>query len=87
MAEGYLKQLVGYIKKNLAKGYPMESLKWALINQGYSRMEVLKAIERANQELALEAPKFKEKPVIKVETEPEVEEKKSFWSKIKSWFS
>jgi len=85
--EGYIKQLINYIKRNSAKGYPIESLRWALINQGYGRVEVGKAIELANKELALEAPKFKEKPVIKVEVEPKTEEKPGFWEKIKSWFS
>ena len=83
--EGYIQQLANYIKKNLAKGYTLESLKWALINQGYTRVEVEKSISLANQQLAKEAPVMKEKPVIKVETQPPVEEK-TFWKKFKSWF-
>ena len=87
MVESYMGQLVKYIKKNLSKGYTVESLKWALINQGHSRSEVTKAIELANKELAAEAPLLKEKPVIRVEVEPKLESKPSLWKKIKSFFS
>ncbi len=90
MMESYIEQLVDYFKKNLAKGYTIESLKWALINQGYSRTEVERAIKLTNEELAREAPKLKEKPIIKVEREPllqEIEpEKPSFSDKIKYFF-
>ena len=84
--ETYIKQLVNYIKKNLSKGYTLEALKWALVNQGYSRSEVEKAIKLAAQELAKQAPKFQEKPVIKIETLPPIS-KKSLWQKIKDFFS
>ena len=80
----YIQQLVNYLKKNLAKGYTMEALKWALINQGHSRNSVYKAVEVANEQLALQAPKLVEKPVIKVEVEPKIEPKPGLWSKIKS---
>ena len=80
-----MQQLVFYLKKNSSKGYSMESLRWALINQGYSKIEVEKAVQIANQEIASQVPKFVEKPVIKVEVEPKIEEK-TFWQKIESWF-
>ena len=83
----YIQQLVNYIKKNLSKGYTQESLKWALINQGHSRDSVDKAISQANEQLALQAPRLVEKPVIKVEIEPELEPKLGFFSKLKGWFS
>lgn len=83
----YIQQLADYIKRNLSKGYTSESLKWALISQGHSRTEIERAIKLANEQLAFQAPKMKEKPVIKVEVEPEIiDEKKGFWNKIKSWF-
>jgi len=83
----YIQQLADYIKKNLSKGYTKDALKWALINQGHSRTEVERAIKLADEQLAYQAPKMVEKPVIKVEVEPPVEEKKGFWDKVKSWFS
>lgn len=67
MADDYKKQLVNYFKKNLSKGYTSDSLKYALINQGYSRVAVERAIEQAHKELAEKAPIFKEKPKIKYE--------------------
>ena len=68
MREGdYRKSLVEYIRKNLGKGYTLDSLKWALINQGYSRTEVAKAIDEFNKTLAEKAPILKEKPIIKYE--------------------
>jgi len=82
---GYLQQLADYIKKNLAKGYTTDSLKTALMGQGYSRIQIDKAIQLANQQLANAAPKMVEKPVIKVEVEPIIEEKKNFWEKIKNF--
>jgi len=83
----YIQQLADYFKKNLSKGYTLESLNWALINQGHSRTEVERALKIANEQLALNAPKMIEKPVIKIETIPEVEEKQSLFLRIKRWFS
>ena len=60
----YNKILNDYLKKNLKKGYTEDSLKWALIRQGYSRTAVEKSMEQVHQELAAEAPIIKEKPTI-----------------------
>lgn len=67
MAEDYKRKLVNYFKKNLKKGYTEESLKWALISQGYSKIIVETTLKVATKELALEAPVVKEKPIIKHE--------------------
>lgn len=86
---GYIDELSAYVKKNLKKGYTKESLKWALVSQGHSKLEILKAIERAENELSKEAPILKSKPVITREVfdmndiKIEPEEKKPFWKK---WF-
>jgi len=87
MAEDYKRKLVNYFKKNLKKGYTEESLKWALINQGYSKIIVETTLKTATKELALEAPIVKEKPVIKHEVfdqnnNPVKVKKKSFWRRI-----
>jgi len=87
MAEiGYLRNIVDYFKKNLTKGYTFESLKWALVKQGYSRAIVEKAIKQVNKELSEKAPVLKEKPRIKYEIIDEddnpVTIKKPFWKKI-----
>ena len=57
-------QLVNYVKKNLEKGYTIDTLKYSLYNQGYGRTSVEKAIDLANKEIALKVPKLKEKPQI-----------------------
>jgi hypothetical protein len=59
--------MVEYLKRNLRKGYTQESLKWALVSQGYLKISVERAIEQANKELANEAPVLREKPKIKYE--------------------
>jgi len=49
----------------MKKGYTIESLRWALVNQGYSRTSVERAIEEFNREMAKQAPELKDKPVIR----------------------
>ena len=86
MVESYKRKLIDYFKKNLKKNYTSESLKWALINQGYSKTAVETAFEIANKELAENAPILKEKPIIKYEIIDEndnpVNIKKSFLKRI-----
>jgi len=75
--------LVEYVKKNLKKGYTLDSLKWALIKQGYSRSLVEEALSIANKELSDEAPVIRDKPEIKHEVVEEFHEpKKSFWKRL-----
>lgn len=66
-------KLADHIKKLLAKGYTLDALRFSLIGQGYSRTSVEKAIEIANKQLAAQAPKIAEKPVIKYETVDDAE--------------
>jgi len=80
-----LRKLTDYIKKNLKKGYTLDSLRWALIGQGYSRTAVEKSIEQANKELAKEAPVLKEKPIIRHEILDESNmpvPRKSWWERL-----
>ncbi len=65
--ESYIKQLAEYIKKNLAKGYTLDSLRIALENQDYSKLSIGRAIKLVHEEMAKKAPKIKEKPVIRYE--------------------
>ena len=82
----YLGELSDYIKKNLRKGYTKESLKWALVSQGHSKLEVEKAKKKVEADLSKEAPVLKTKPEITYDVvEPKnaiLEEKKSFWKRI-----
>ena len=94
--ESQNQQLADYIKKNISKGYTSDSLKYSLIKQGYSRTSVEKAIETANKQLATQAPKMIEKPVVRFETidEAEIRKKmeaqdnagKGFFGRIAGWF-
>jgi phage tail protein X len=84
--EGYKRKIIDYFKKNLVKGYTVDSLKWALINQGYPRTTIEIALEQANKELAEKAPVLKEKPVISYEIIDEYDKpitiKKPWWRRL-----
>lgn len=86
-SKDYLQQLADYIKKNLAKGYTMDSLRFSLQSQGYSRVSIENAIRLANEQLAAAAPEMKEKPQIlyKVVTPDSTytyEKKRGFFKRI-----
>lgn len=75
----YVQQLADHIKKNLSKGYTIESLRFSLLGQGYSRIAVENAIELANKQLASKIPPLKEKPQITYRIIPEPEKQESFF--------
>ena len=82
------KAIVDYVKKNLEKGYTKDSLKWALINQGYMKIEVEKAFRIVEEEMPKMPPLRQEPRQVQVtstiQVNPEVEQEKvSFWKK---WF-
>ena len=82
----YVDKVKDYIKKNLKKGYTEESLKWALVNQGYTRSIVERAINQVNAELAEKAPVLKAKPVIRYQIIDEYDNpvtiKKPWWKRL-----
>lgn len=81
----YIQQLADYIKTNLFKGYTIDSLKFSLMSQGYSRISVENAINLANKQLAVKLLPIKEKPQITYKIVPEQETepiKKGFWKRI-----
>ena len=57
-------QLADYIEKNLAKGYTLDSLRFSLESQGYSKISIENSIEVINKKLAQDIPPIKEKPKI-----------------------
>ncbi len=80
----YVDQIVSYIKKNTQKGYDKESLRWALVKQGYSKMEVEKAFKQVEKEDLIMASRNalnKPESVAAIQPVPE-EPKKSFWNKF-----
>ena len=84
--KAHIPEIVDYLKKNLKKGYTKDSLKWALISQGYTRLEVEKAIKKLDLDLANEAPILKTKPEIKyevIDSDHKIEIKKGlFWKRM-----
>ncbi len=84
--EEYRKNIVEYLKKNLKKGYTLESLKWALIGQGYSKSSVERSVNELNKELARKAPSLKESPKITYEVLDEnnnaISLKKPWWKRL-----
>ncbi len=78
----YAQQLAEYIKKNTGKGYTLESLKWALVNQGHSRVQVDKAVKLATEQMAASAPRMIEKPAVPEMPETVEERKKGFWERL-----
>ncbi len=81
----YTQQIAEYIRKNLAKGYTLDSLRFSLKTQGYSRISVENAIDIVNRQLAEKAPLLREKPQIIYKTDPREEEKKGFWQRLFGW--
>lgn len=81
----YMQNLVDYSKKNLRKNYTPDSLRWALINQGHSRIEVDKAIIQAQNELVRESTKPATSTQLIQQSQPQIEiepEQKSWWKRI-----
>ena len=82
----YKKILLNYFKKNISKGYTVDTLKWALIKQGNSRTAVDWALETAQKEMAEKAPLLTEKPKIDYEAFNENNQpapiKKSWWRRL-----
>jgi len=87
--------ILTYLRKNLSKGYKPETLKWALINEGYSRIEVEKGMKQIQEELDRERKIAESKALKEAETQaliiseemPQEVEKTGFFSKVKGWFS
>jgi len=86
----YREKLVEYLRKNLKKGYPVETLRIALVNQGYSRQIVDEALKVVINQMALDAPVINDKPQIEheviAEEQAPVVQKKSAWKKLVEFF-
>jgi len=79
-------KIMDYIRKNINKGYDEETLKWALISQGYSRVIVEESLSEIQKELAKQNNSEEEKPVIKYELLDKhfkpIPKKVSWWKRI-----
>ena len=81
--EDYIRKLADYLKRNSAKGYQLDTLRWALIKQGHTRTCVEKSIEVATKEMSATASKLEIREERKVEIleGPKVE-KKGFFARL-----
>jgi hypothetical protein len=89
MGEGYRRSFIDHLKRTLSKGYKEDSLRWALINQGYADVIINKAMEQAKKELADEEKERldREKPKITYKIYDENNKpvklgKRPFWRRI-----
>lgn len=80
----YVQNLVDYTKRNLKKGYAPDSLRWALINQGHSRIEVDKSLSIAQAEISKESlsQRSRTESVAEPHIEVDVEPKPSLWKRF-----
>lgn len=77
--------LVSYIEKNMQKGYKLEDLRWALVNQKHSRIEIEKAIKIVEARTPSVKKEEERKEEIKVATQEQLiepEQKRGFWSRL-----
>ncbi len=87
--EESVKKIVEYLEKNLKKGYKIDGLKWALINQKYSKTEIDKAVDIVSARTSKNETEQKEneiKEAIVVEDVELIEEEKGFIGKLLSKF-
>ncbi len=84
-----IKGMIEYLQRNLKKGYKVDQLRWALINQGHSRTEIDRAVkyvlDMQEAQKAKKAEEEKPEPP-KVET-IQPEEEMSSWRRFKDWFA
>ena len=77
--------LVKYIERNVEKGYKLEDLRWALVNQKHSRIEIEKAIKIVEARTPSVKKDEERKEEIKIATQEQLiepEQKRGFWSRL-----
>jgi hypothetical protein len=74
--------IVNYIEKNMKKGYSMDSLRWALVNQKYSKIEIDKAIKI----IEARTPKREEPKIVPIQEIKQesivIPQKKGFFARL-----
>lgn len=81
-----IKGMIDYIQRNLKKGYKMDQLRWALVDQGHSRTEIDRAVKYVTDMLEAQKSKKVEEPKPEVIVEPVELEEKGSWQRFKDWF-
>jgi hypothetical protein len=78
-----MKGLVRYTQRNLSRRYTVDQIRLTLIQQGYSRAAVDKAIKIAHESMPKAPAEVKLAPKIElVEPEPVPARKRNFFQKI-----
>jgi hypothetical protein len=84
----YMKSVISYIERNMARGYNMDQIKFTLMQHGYSRAAIDRGIRIYQQNHPVKAePVVMEAPPAPEPVAEPVVEKKGFFSKISSFFS
>ena len=80
----YMKTVIAYIERNMARGYNIDQIRFTLMQHGYSRAAIDRGIRVFQQAhpVKAEMPKMIEEPVSASVVEPVVEEKKGFFSRM-----
>ena len=75
--------LVDYLERNLKKGYKIEDLRWALISQKHSRIEIDKAIKIIQVRTPVKKPEPMQIENVEIVHESvAAPEKKGFWARL-----
>lgn len=84
-----IRSILDYIEKNIRKGYKMDDLRYMLLSQGYSRIDVdeaIKIFEEKTKKDREDAKKAEERRAQMLQAqqkmEPIIEEKKGFWRSL-----
>lgn len=85
----HLRMILNYFEKNLKKGYKIDALKYVLLNQGYSKVELNEAIKiieeksKKDQEFAKKEEEKRLKMQIQEELNQVTEhQKKGFFTRL-----
>jgi hypothetical protein len=79
----YIKGLIRYAERNLSRGYTVDQIKLTLIQQGYSRAAVDRAVRLAEQNRPKVVEVKKEEPkIVPIHEEPVPEKKRTWFHKL-----
>ncbi len=85
----HLRTILEYFEKNLKKGYKIDALKYVLLNQGYSKVEIAEAIKIIEEKTKKEKEEVKkeEERKLKMQIQEDLkqvneQQKKGFWGRF-----
>lgn len=81
----YIKQIVSYIERNSSRGYSIDQMRFTLLQQGYSRAAIEKAM-RIYEQSRPRPVEVKKEEIPAVEPVVSVQQKKGFFSRMFGFF-